>query len=361
VLVVKEATISLQYYMKKKIAWNKIARYVSGNISAKEKKNIEEKMNSDEVFKNTVKEAQQAWDLSVQQQKKWNTNKAWQQVQKKLTDNGTPGTIDRSLSPKPTRNRNTGFSFDYMARVAAIVLVVAITSIIFYQSNEGNGSKQVSQKQPKVLVTEKGEQKSFLLSDGTKITLAPDSRISLPKEYQTGLREVTLEGEAFFDVTTNPDHPFKVHVGETITEVLGTQFNIISYPQDQSVKVVVVEGSVGLRAKNTDEQLLLKPGELGSYTSDHKLTSKKVDVNTYTGWKNGQLIFEDQPLNEVVTRLERWYDLSFVINDSAIEKRKLTATFARRQPLREVLDAMALSLDITYTRNDASVHFQQKQ
>jgi ferric-dicitrate binding protein FerR (iron transport regulator) len=348
--------------MQKNLDWNKIAKYVSGNSSAEERKAMENKMESDKTVKKNVEQARMAWSLSVKKTGNWDSDTAWDNVHRRLDgmdEMEDIGKIGKSDVLNREKKRQGKRSVNYMIGVAAVVLISVAAGILLYQSDGNISSTPQQELKQKELVTKKGEQKRFRLSDGTYITLAADSKVRLSPQYHIDTREVYLEGEAFFNVASISDHPFKVHVGETTTEVLGTQFNIISYPQDQSVQVVVVEGSVGLRAKNTDEQLLLNPGELGSYTSDQKLKSKKVDVNTYTGWKNGQLIFEDQPLKEVVTRLERWYDLSFVIDDSAIEKRKLTATFARRQPLREVLDAIAISLDLTYAKHDSSVIFKQ--
>ena len=348
--------------MLNKNEWIEVAKYVTGNCSIEKKRIVENKMLSDEDFKNTVNEVRKAWELSVSQTGKWDTNKAWDNVLKKLNPTENIRSLNSSYALNKKKNRNAGFSINYIVKVAAILLISAITGILFYQFSEHTAGEEVqSQQQLKEFVAKKGEYKKFHLSDGTEITLAPESKIRLSSEYISGSREVFLEGEAFFNVTTDPDHPFRVHVNETTTEVLGTQFNIVSYPDDEIVQVVVAEGSVELRAERTNKQILLKPGELGSYTfSDQRLTSKKGDVNAYIGWMSGKLIFENQPLSKVVTRLERWYDLAFIIEGPEIGKRKLTATFAPRQPLIEVLDAMALSLDVTYTKNNAAVHFKNK-
>lgn len=346
--------------MQKNNDWIKIARYVSGNSSPEEKKIIEDRMISDEVFRHKVEEARRAWGSSNTQTGRWDTDKAWHAIQKKLKG------IDRIEPAKKTyainekKKRKSVFSFTTMARAAAVILIAAITGIIYYQTTVNSSNMQAQEQKGKELVTQKGEQKSFQLSDGTNITLAADSKVRLSPDYRTGEREVYLSGEAFFDVAANPDRPFRVHVNETITEVLGTQFNVISYPQDQTVQVVVVEGSVGLRATKINEEILLKPGELGSFTLGKKLSVRKVDVRTYVGWREGKLIFEDETLRTISTRFERWYDLSFIIEDPGINQRKLTATFARRQSLTEVLDALALSLDISYTKNDSTVIFHKK-
>ncbi|MEO9886002.1 MAG: FecR domain-containing protein [Balneola sp.] len=349
--------------MLNKNEWIEVAKYVTENCSIEKKRTIEDKMLSDEDFKNTVNEVRKAWQLSVSQTGKWDTNKAWDNVLKKLNATENIRSLNSSYASNKKKNRNAGFSINSMARAAAILLISAITGVLFYQfSGHPIGEEVQGQQQLKEFIAKKGEHKKFHLSDGTKITLAPESRIRLSSEYISGSREVFLEGEAFFDVITDLDHPFRVHVNETTTEVLGTQFNIVSYPDDETVQVVVVEGSVELRAERTNKQILLKPGELGSYTSsDQRLISKKVDVNAYIGWISGKLIFENQPLSKVVTRLERWYDLAFIIEGSEIGKRKLTATFSPGQPLIEVLDAMALSLDLTYTKNNEAIHFKIKQ
>jgi ferric-dicitrate binding protein FerR (iron transport regulator) len=347
--------------MPKKINWTEIAKYVSGNSSSTKRKIIEKKMLAEENFRQKVEEAQRAWKLSSRQAGKWNTDKAWNEVHKKLSSDESPSSAGRkSFSSESKNKRDNRFSLTYMVRIAAIVLLGAFIGIIYYQTTSNSKSTQVQEKQkPKQLVAKKGEQKRFHLSDGTSITLAPDSKVQLPADYITGTRKVYLKGEAYFEVTSNPDHPFEVHANGTVTKVLGTQFNVVSYPGDQAVQVVVVEGNVELREAKSDNRILLNPGELGSYHSDKKLTIQKAEISNHVGWLKGQLVFDNQSLNEVVTRLERWYALSFNIDNPEIENRKLTATYLRRQPLSEVLDAIALSLDITYTKNGSTVTFNK--
>jgi ferric-dicitrate binding protein FerR (iron transport regulator) len=320
--------------MQKNVEWAKIAKYVSGNSSAEERKLLENKMESDETYKKIVEEARKAWSISVKKAGIWDMDKAWDDVHQRLEDMDEPEAVGKSRTVNRIKNRKNRRSLNYMVRVAAVVLISLTASILLYRSDVNT-------------------------SDGTYITLAADSKIRLSSQYHIGAREVYLDGEAFFNVASIPDRPFKVHVGETTTEVVGTQFNIIFYPEDEDVRVIVVEGSVGLRADKSDKQVLLKPVELGQYTAGRHLSVQKVNVDAYTGWLDGKLIFKNQPLSKVVTRLERWYGLSFNIEGTEIRERKLTATFNPRQPLEEVLDAIAISLDLTYVKRDGSFIFQQ--
>ncbi|WP_409029535.1 FecR family protein [Gracilimonas sediminicola] len=345
--------------MHKNIEWAEIARYVSGNSSIEESKRLKNKMESDETYKKLVEEARMAWNISGKKAGAWNMDKAWDDVRQRLEDMDEMEATGKSRTVNKMKSRPNKRSLNYMIRVAAVVVISAATGILLYRPDVTTSSKPQQEQVQKELVAKKGEQKRFQLSDGTLITLAADSKIRLSPQYQAGSREVYLEGEAFFDVASNPDRPFKVHVGETTTEVVGTQFNIIFYPGDEDVRVVVVEGSVGLQAHESDKQVLIKPGELGKYSADHLLTVQKVNLNNYTGWMDGKLVFDNQPLSKVVIRLERWYGLSFNIEDTAIKERKLTAAFNLRQPLEEVLDAIAISLDLTYVKNDRSFTFQQ--
>lgn len=345
--------------MQKNIEWAKIAKYVSGNSSAQERKLLENKMESDETYKKIVEEARKAWSISVKKAGNWDMDKAWNNVHQRLKGRDELETVGTIHTVNRMKNRQNRRSLNYMIRVAVVVLISVTAGIMFYQSTENISSMPQQEQVQKELITKKGEQKRIRLSDGTLITLSADSKIRLSPQYHIGTREVYLEGEAFFNVASIPDRPFKVHVGETTTEVVGTQFNIISYPEDEDVRVIVVEGSVGLRADKSDKQVLLKPGELGQYTADRHLTVQKVNVDAYTGWMDGKLIFKNQPLDKVVTKLERWYGLPFSIEGAEIRERKLTATFNPRQPLEEVLDAIAISLDLRYVKHEKSFTFQQ--
>src|SRR5699024_5422197 len=136
-------------------------------------------------------------------------------------------------------------------RVAAIILVTSLASVLAYQ-NLYHQPETVTPALREISM-EKGQRGNITLSDGTKVTLNADSKIILLEVVQSNKREITLRGEAFFEVTHNPDRPFIINTGQAVVEVLGTSLDVRSYPDDESVQVVVSDGRVSLSAKRECE------------------------------------------------------------------------------------------------------------
>ncbi|WP_316835972.1 FecR family protein [Pedobacter nutrimenti] len=177
-------------------------------------------------------------------------------------------------------------------------------------------SKEEGRVSMNVLEVPYGKQTKVELGDGTAIWLNSGSKLIYPSHFSASKREVTLEGEAFFEVSHNPQRPFIVHVKDLNVQVLGTAFNINSF--GPAVQTALVRGKVGLEAGN--QSILLMPGELGSYTRAGETLSKTdADLKLYTAWKDGEIYFDNSSLAEIAFRLEREYNLRFSFADPALK------------------------------------------
>tara|TARA_R110002049_G_scaffold58385_2_gene158872 strand:+ start:5391 stop:6524 length:1134 start_codon:yes stop_codon:yes gene_type:complete len=178
-----------------------------------------------------------------------------------------------------------------------------------------------------------GKTFKLVLSDGTIIHLNAGSSIKYPVKFIEGAhREVFLKGEAFFDVVKNANQPFIVNINELNVRVLGTKFNVSSYPEEQNINTVLVEGSVALHDKdgeyNTSTAFLLEPGYKGEWNSDSKETiMSKVDTDEYTSWIEGRMVFRNVPFKIIRKKLERKYNVSIKNNNKILEERTYNAVF----------------------------------
>lgn len=169
------------------------------------------------------------------------------------------------------------------------------------------------------MTTPKGRNFRVELPDGTLVWLNAASSIRYPTAFTDDKREVTIKGEAYFEVMKNPNMPFIVHVDNRADiEVLGTHFNINAYSDETVIKTTLLEGAVRL-TRNPEpgtqnaESVTLKPGEQGLLTANNKLqTTNKIDLEQVMAWKNGLFNFEGAALSEVMKQLERWYDIEVV-------------------------------------------------
>jgi len=197
--------------------------------------------------------------------------------------------------------------------------------------------------------TRTGERLSFALSDGTRIVLAPASRLLVRRGPSDRAREVSLEGEAFFDVRHDANRPFVVRTTTTMTEDLGTVFVVREYPGDTIARVIVKEGRVALRAAADGPAGLraeLEAGQLGEIAHGTTLRhADRVDVDRFFAWAEGRLVFEDTPLRDALPQLARWYGLEFRLADSSLGDWPLTATF-HSEPSRQVVQMLSASLGL---------------
>jgi len=178
-----------------------------------------------------------------------------------------------------------------------------------------------------------GKKFQLQLSDGTVVHLNSGTTLKYPVKFITGEnRQVYLDGEAFFDVAKDKKHPFIVNADNLNVRVLGTHFNVSNYPEDPVTDVVLVEGSVGMynineefnAAKNT----VLKPGYIGSFNRQNtQISTKPVITDIYTSWINGGLTFRNMTFKNIVTKLERRYNVTIVNKNEKLANERFNASF----------------------------------
>lgn len=194
------------------------------------------------------------------------------------------------------------------------------------------------------IVTPRGGQYQITFADGTKVWLNADTKLTYPSRFVGESRMVELEGEAYFEVESisisGNRVPFLVKTAQQEVEVLGTEFNIKAYTDDnEDTQTTLVEGAVQLHAQGTT--MLLHPGEQG-VNDEQGLGKKKVDISPYIAWKNNEFVFDETELQEALKILSRWYD--FDINmASQFPKTYLYGSIRRNKSLAEALKIMESS------------------
>jgi len=157
---------------------------------------------------------------------------------------------------------------------------------------------------------------ALTLSDGTKLWLNAESSVTYPTAFTGNEREVTITGEAYFEVAPNKEMPFYVTNGDIQVKVLGTHFNVNAYEDEDAVRVTLLEGSVNVSRLTTHDSRLLKPGQQAVVTlslSNGRLTTHaNIDLETVMAWKNGQFSFDNADLKTVMRQIARWYDVEVV-------------------------------------------------
>lgn len=203
----------------------------------------------------------------------------------------------------------------------------------------------------------KGKQFKIILPDRTTVWLNTASSLRFPIAFSSRERKVFLTGEAFFEVGRDKNKPFRVITKESEIEVTGTSFNISSYEDEDQVKTTLVEGGVVVRYNNQSVQL--SPGEQSiSNINNHAIRKIDVDTESETAWKSGYFVF-DQPLNDIIREMERWYDLDIKIAPN-IPQRKLAGRFSRSRDYRQILSYLSELGNFDYSVNGRSILLTRK-
>lgn len=190
-----------------------------------------------------------------------------------------------------------------------------------------------------------GERKEVLLPDSSHVWLNAGSSVDYPLVFQGNERNVSLTGEAFFEITRDPAHPFVIRSGALRTQVLGTSFNIKAYPDDSAIAVSVVTGRV--QVSSAKSSVDLSPDQQAVYEkSDDYLVSRPYpNAGALAAWKEGKLQFRNKPLHEVVRTLERRYAVSIHVDERSRECPVLHADFDDNEPVSRILEMLAVSLN----------------
>ena len=185
-----------------------------------------------------------------------------------------------------------------------------------------------------------------VLPDGTKVWLNAKSSIKYQLPFVQNERNIKLSGEAFFEVTKNAKSPFIIESQNSFVKVLGTKFNVRSYPEDEEIAVALQEGSVDFRTTNSENktiQSVLNPNEYLVYTKAEKsLSVTNEDIDKFISWRQNRMVLDETPIRDVAVLLSRWYGVQVEVVDQEILNYKFTTTF-ENESLSQVLELLEIS------------------
>ena len=237
--------------------------------------------------------------------------------------------------------------------VAAILAVSLFLSIAYhiFQAEMTSESYQITTHQR---VAAPGEKIRFILSDGTQVHLNSGSHIEFPDSFDENSREVKLDGEAYFVVTSDPTRPFMVHSGEITTKVLGTSFNVRSYSDEEEAVVAVASGKVAVLESGSDLSeesygAVLEANQWTNYRADqHSFETSSGDISLFTAWNSDVLYYLDDTLGDVARRFELWYGVEIEFQEEAIKDCVVRGEH-RGETLQNVLESITYAfVDMTY-------------
>ncbi|MDR3142291.1 MAG: FecR domain-containing protein [Tannerellaceae bacterium] len=252
---------------------------------------------------------------------------------------------------KVKRKRKTGIGVSWrlsLRRIAIVLFIplLVLTGYLILHNNSEDGLKMVE------ISAIPGAVSAFSLPDKSKVWLNANSSLTYADHFSTGKRLVELKGEGYFEVVKNATKPFVINAGPSYSiEVLGTSFNVSAYPDDKTIETTLTEGSVMIKAVAKDGNSItcrLKPNEKAEYQKDSKqLEIKQVDTDVDTGWMNGEIIFKQAPMDNVLNKLSRRYNVKFDVKDKVVMDAVITARFKDEQ-LSQVMEYLKVASGIKY-------------
>lgn len=194
----------------------------------------------------------------------------------------------------------------------------------------------------------RGNEFNMVLDDGTIVWLNADSKFSFPVEFIGKERKVYLEGEAYFKVKKNIERPFKVEVRGQTVEVLGTEFNITAYPDEDHVYTTLASGKISVQSATT--ALKLMPSEQSVLQlKNGNLNKRWVDVEKVISWKEGKFILEEQNLEQIMRQIARWYNMSVFYQDQELKNIIFKGVVPRYPKLSDVLQILEKTDEVKFS------------
>jgi len=355
--------------MKFNIPWQLFQKLLNNSLSQAEKRELEYWRDSSELNKRIFEEiVDDEHFKSAMLHNKWDDNSLeWNNIVARIQ--------------QPAKRFSFSRQRFFVMSVAAAILFLFSFSALDYLFLHQSNVKDLQPEGYTYIYSPRGQRTRVVLPDQTKVWLNSESLLKYPTNYNAKVREVIAQGEAFFEVTHNPDKPFYVLANEIKVKVYGTSFNIRAFPDEKTIETTLIEGNLSITSLVQNEKYLqeifLKPNEKCIITRETKNVSvtslnqslratvsqdtkhvksiqvaklvvqKNINPQVEKLWKDGKLIFRDRTFGELAIDLERWFDVRIHFQDEKIKKYKFTGVFDK-ETINQALDALKLSSQKSY-------------
>lgn len=341
--------------------WLLTSKYLSGEISEYEKDKLFGMLESAPLLKEEFEEAKKMWQQAAGSEPGYNSS-LLHRTHQKIRDYEAGKREVPSLPPfEPAlntpvytlpANRKTGWK-KWMA-AAAVFAGISLYSYWFFQNNPISHSP-VQWASIDVLP---GQQQKIILADSSIVYINAGSHLEYPLSFSDSIREIRLEGEAFFKVTKNASQPFVVHSGALHTRVLGTSFNVRAYKGEEIQSVLVATGKVQVNANGKGPDTLL-PNHLLTYHVQEKTIAVTTQSYEAMDWQQNRMDFNDISFKDLAAELGRRYGKTLVFNNPEMKSCRYRAIF-NDLPLEKILQQLSLTNGFSYTTKSDSIYLNGK-
>lgn len=242
------------------------------------------------------------------------------------------------------------------AIAASIALLLGVSNYISYHEGYKNQNSQMVE-----MANPMGMRSSIVLSDGTRVILNAGTTLSYPAAFVSSQREVKVNGEAFFEVSHDKDHPFIVSAENVKVKVLGTKFNVKAYKEDDHIEVTLTEGKVGVGLGEHHDMMYISPGQQALFNKMKQSFSKyEVNLDYYTSWKEGKFYFKSVTFLEIAKQLERRFNVHISVEPAKLQRTVFSGDFVRGENLEQILRIITADKRTDYTMRGDSICIYEK-
>ena len=317
-----------------------IIRLFAGEASNEEKRTIETWLDREPENKNLFNDLKEIWLSSGIEHNpdRYDVKKAIRQFRQKT----------RFLAEKTSQER----LIYRLMRYAAILVLAAALPLSYYY-----GKKSIPSSDTCTTITcALGDKTSIVLPDSSRVFLNSGSRLTFSNNFKNGSRRIFLDGEAFFKVRKDPHNPFQVKTSALGVEVLGTEFNLKAYSDEQTITTTLVTGS--LKVTDDHHSIVIKPNQKLVFSKENQKMEllEIADLSPETEWKDGRLVFRNQSLGELEHELERWFDVKIKFADEQVKSRRFSGTL-EHESILEVISYFGRSKHVAYQIKDNVITF----
>ncbi len=376
-------------YMSADRIWELMGRKLSSEASAEELQELDHLLRTHADLHFSVQTITDLWQQTDQNPATDKLQEAYDQHLMRMEQKGF--ILNKNTEPAPNatwllegepKKKSRRLRVWTLAGLAMLIIGAWWIFVFAPEKTATQGSEQfAATAHVSEIATQYGTRTTQKLPDGSRVWLNAGSKLTFGDNFGEDIREVTLTGEAFFDVVKNPEKPFIIHTSTIDVKVLGTQFNVKSYPTDKTTETSLIRGSVEVVVKNRpNEKYVLKPNEklvvpneeVKAATSNdgntagrllHKdniiaiknLTYQQGDTSDIeSAWIRNKLSVKDMPFIEMAKIMERWYDVRFEFGNKKLEDVFITGSFDN-ETLAQALEALQFSFAFNYEINDKTV------
>ena len=361
--------------------WGLIAKKLSGEATASELTELEQLLRANPDLHYSVQPLMDLWQTDNSQDKSTG-REAFSRHIRRMEDQGVDfSSIDIHSFTRPADARKKAIRRIAIA-VPLLALAIITGRLFFFTNHVGQPQIAAAAKQPvralSEVSTRNGSKTSLLLPDGTKVWLNAGSKLTYDSAFGKMGREVSLSGEGYFDVVRNKQKPFIIHAAKISIKVLGTEFDVRSYPSDKTTEASLIRGSIEVTFNDQpSKKVILKPNEkivvdnfrfenhLAQTTDNQQVKRSVPEIPkgiavkslTYedktgeiieTSWVENKLVFQNESFEEIARKLERWYGVSIRFENARLKDNHLTGSFTN-ETVRQALDDLKFTATFNYS------------